>query len=93
MKLNRALSTAGLMLLSQAGIAQTWEPIRDADQLTKLFSDTKFETPLTGKARATARYNADGTGEMTAWGVTYERSWQIENGPVSYTHLTLPTNA
>ena len=82
MKLNRALSAAGLMLLSQTGIAQTWEPVRDADQLTKLFSDTKFETSLTGRARATARYNADGTGEMTAWGVTYERSWQIENGQV-----------
>ena len=76
------LAVMAAMFFSQAALAQTWQPVTDPEQLTKLFSDTDFETSLTDKARATARYNADGTGEMTAWGVTYARSWKIEGEQV-----------
>jgi hypothetical protein len=73
---------AVIALLPQLAFAQSWEPIVDQDRLRELFSDTFFETALTDKAKATARYNADGTGEMTAWGVTHSRTWKIEEGQV-----------
>ena len=73
---------ATVLLFPQFAVAQTWEPITDSARLTQLFSDTYFETTLTSDVKATSRYNADGSGETTAWGVTYERSWQVENGEV-----------
>jgi hypothetical protein len=63
-------------------VAQTWQPVTDSAQLTELFSDTYFETSLTSKVQATSHYYADGTGKTDAWGVTYERSWRIEDGEV-----------
>jgi hypothetical protein len=70
------------IVLAQGAFAQTWEPVTDPDRLREIFSDTYFEVALTDKTTATAHYNADGSGEMTAWGVTYARTWKIENNQV-----------
>jgi hypothetical protein len=71
-----------VLLLPVSAFAQTWESVSDPAQLSELFSDTYFETSLTSEVQATSRYYADGTGETTAWGVTYERSWRVEEGKV-----------
>lgn len=76
------LAAIASFVLAQSAFAQTWEPVTDPDRLREIFSDTDFETSLTDEAVATARYNADGSGEMTAWGVTYLRTWKIENNQV-----------
>ena len=75
-------SVLALLLVPSIGVSQTWQPITEEAQLTDLFSDTYFETTLTNDVQATSRYYADGTGETKAWGVTYERSWYIEEGEV-----------
>ena len=77
-----ALAATALLGFVQGVVAQTWDPVSGDDRLTELFSDTVFETPLTDNATATAHYNADGTGQMSAWGVTYARTWKIEDGQV-----------
>ena len=77
-----ALLAFASLLLMQCASAQTWEPVTDSNRLREIFSDTYFETALTDQATATAHYNADGSGEMTAWGVTYARTWKIENGQI-----------
>ena len=58
--------------------AQTWEPVTGADNLREAFSDTLFEATLRKDSVATARYNADGTGELTVLGETFTREWKIE---------------
>jgi hypothetical protein len=77
-----AVAAIAALVLAEGAIAQTWEPVTGDDRLTELFSDTVFETLLTDKVKAMALYNADGTGQMTAWGVAYARTWKIEDGQV-----------
>ncbi len=57
---------------------QSWEPFTGAEKLREIFSNTVFESTLKGKNKATSRFNADGTGETTAWGETFTREWKIE---------------
>ena len=73
-------TVAGLtaMLFSSSAQAQTWEAIADAEALRALVSDAVFEGTLTTGAKAVTRYNADGTGVLTAWGETFERTWEIK---------------
>jgi hypothetical protein len=66
------------MLFSPSAQAQTWEAITDAETLRALVSDAVFEGTLTTGAKAVTRYNADGTGVLTAWGETFERTWEIK---------------
>jgi hypothetical protein len=63
-------TVAGLtaMLFSSSVQAQTWEAITEAEALRALVSDAVFEGTLTTGAKAVTRYNADGTGVLTAWG-------------------------
>ena len=77
-----ALAVIASLVLTQSAFSQTWEPVSGDDRLAELFSGTVFESSLTDKAKATSRYHADGTGQMTAWGVTYARTWKIEDGQV-----------
>ena len=64
--------------LSASAYAQTWEPVVGADRLRDVFTDTVFERTLREGSVATGRYNADGTGELTIVGQTFEREWKIE---------------
>ena len=58
--------------------AQTWEPVTGDDELRMVFADTIFETTLSEGTVVTARYNADGTGEVTMVGQTFPREWRID---------------
>ncbi len=58
--------------------AQAWQPVTSHERLTHIFSDTTFNATLKGGVRAAANYNADGTGELIAWGDTFAREWVIE---------------
>jgi hypothetical protein len=69
-----------MVYLSTVGVAQaqTWEPVTGADELTALFSDTVQTAELGGGSQAVANYNADGTGELKAWGDTFAREWKVD---------------
>jgi len=54
-----------------------WKPVEDPALLRELFSDTLLQATLKDGVKAEATYNADGTGELRAWGETFARSWEI----------------
>lgn len=67
----------GLWFVTTAVQAENWQPIKNPDQLKKLFSDTTMETTLKEDVKAIATYKRDGTGEIQAWGDTFKRTWDI----------------
>ena len=64
-------------LFSGSVNAAEWEPVEDPALLRELFSDTLLQATLKGGVKAEATYNADGTGELRAWGDTFARSWEV----------------
>lgn len=58
--------------------AADWKPVDDPASLRALFSDTVMQAALAGNELAEATYNADGTGELRAWGETFPRTWEIK---------------
>jgi hypothetical protein len=71
-----ALSTLGLLAAAVATAAD-WKPVDDPVDLRALFSDTVMQATLAGNERAEATYNADGTGELRAWGKVFTRTWDV----------------
>lgn len=59
--------------------AQDWQPVNGRENLARLFTDTVMEASLTNKVKATARYNADGSGELSAWNDVFTREWKVES--------------
>ena len=51
--------------------------VTDENQLRQIMSDTAMEATLKPGVVSTANYNADGTGEVRAWGETFQRQWHI----------------
>ncbi|MCK5326773.1 MAG: hypothetical protein KAJ57_12215, partial [Woeseiaceae bacterium] len=72
------LVTLVLLVLPFGVQAETWEPVKGADKLTALFSDTVQTAELGGGSMAVANYNADGTGELKAWNDIFERQWKVD---------------
>ena len=70
------------LMLPGFATAQHWEPVTGEDTLRQLFSDTVFETKLEDNVDAIANYNADGSGELRAWGDVFPREWKIEDDTV-----------
>jgi len=66
-----------IMSVTYGAHAQNWEPIT-GDELRAVFSDTVQTAELGGGSQAIARYNADGTGELKAWGDTFPRKWKLD---------------
>jgi len=58
--------------------AADWEPVEDPALLRELFSDTLMQTTLKSGVKTEATYNADGTGELRAWGDTFARTWEVK---------------
>ena len=78
MKFHRT-NPAICMLLSAAANAQDWQPVTGQEALTEIVSDTRLEGTLKGDVTGVARYNADGTAVLEAWGGKFERRWRVEN--------------
>ena len=78
MKFDRA-SLAICILLSAAANAQDWQPVTGQAALTEIVSDSRLEGTLKGDVTGVARYNADGTAVLEAWGGKFERRWRVEN--------------
>jgi hypothetical protein len=78
MKISPTAFTLCLLLFASNATAQSWKPVTGAENLTKLFSDTVQTATLKEGVTATATYNADGTGELKAWGDTFPRHWKLE---------------
>ena len=57
--------------------AADWKPVNDPERLRSLFSDTVLRTELDDGVMAEATYNADGTGELRAWGESFSRTWEV----------------
>ena len=76
--------TACLIALSAGPASATdWTPIKSADELRALFTDTTLRRELTDGVYAEAEYRADGTGELRAWGDTFERTWEIRDNDLA----------
>jgi hypothetical protein len=77
---SRAINVLSALYVLSGGIANAadWEPVEDPALLRELFSDTLLETTLKNGVKAEANYNADGTGELRAWGDSFARTWEIK---------------
>ncbi len=78
---------AALVIANVPGLALAadWQVVTEVSALRALMSDTTMEAALAGGAKATARYNADGTGELNAWGERFSRRWEInETGQLCF---------
>ena len=65
------------LVLVNPALAAEWQPVNDPERLRTLFSDTVIRAELKEGVVAEAKYNADGTGELRAWGETFSRTWEI----------------
>lgn len=74
----RLVFAALLILAAPLSIAQNWQPVSGDTDIRALFSDTTHTATLPGGNEAVARYNADGTGNLRAWGDVFERRWRVE---------------
>ena len=71
-------SILALCLLYCASVSATeWETVDDPSILRGLFSDTVMQATLVDGVIAEATYNADGTGELRAWGEVFPRTWEV----------------
>ncbi len=61
--------------LAQGG---DWVPVTGAETLREFMSGLTTERALPGDEVSRAEYHADGTGVLTAWGVTHPRTWKVE---------------
>jgi hypothetical protein len=66
--------------LAPSASAQNWEPVTNAEELRSLFIDTVHTGVLAGGSRGVARFNADGSGVLEAWGAKFDRKWKVEDG-------------
>ena len=66
------------LLLPGTVLAQTWEPYTGAENLRRLMSDTVVEDEPKEGVTSIGRYNKDGTGELTVWGETFNRTWRVQ---------------
>lgn len=78
LKTSLSLSLSISLLVSISASAENWQPIQNAAELKQLFTDTVFKAELKDGEKAIADYNADGTGELRAWGGIFERSWEVK---------------
>lgn len=62
-----------------AAHAQDWQPVTGKSALSELVSNTQLEGTLKDGVTGVARYNADGTAVLEAWGGSFERNWRIED--------------
>ena len=76
MKLSRYCLLA-LAMAATSVHAQDWQPVTGEAALKEIVSDTRLEGTLKGDVTGVARYNADGTAVLEAWGGTFDRSWRI----------------
>jgi len=64
-------------ITSGATLAENWQPVTGADNLRTLVSGNDFKATLVDGVTATARYEADGTAVLNAWGKAFPRTWEV----------------
>lgn len=70
---------AGLLLSPALLWAQDWQEVTDPSDLKSLMSGTTMEATLAKGEKASAKYNADGTGLVQAWGDSFPRKWEVSD--------------
>jgi len=78
--MKRVGSVALALLIISAGVwvsAEEWVPFEGAEQLRDLVAGATAEIELKPGEVAVGQYRADGTAIITAWGETYERTWEV----------------
>jgi hypothetical protein len=69
--------------------AEEWAPFEGADQLRDLVAGATAEIELGPGQVVRGEYRADGTATITAWGETFERTWEVVGEDrVCYSSLT-----
>ena len=58
--------------------AEEWAPFEGADQLRDLVAGATAEIELGPGKVVRGEYRADGTATITAWGETFERTWEVQ---------------
>jgi len=90
--MNRVGLVALVLLISSAGVylhAEEWSPFEGAEQLSDLVAGATAEIEMKPGHVAVGQYRADGTATITAWGETYERTWEVVGDDrVCYSSLT-----
>lgn len=66
-------------MLPALTLGADWRPVTGQEALIRIFSDTVMKGSLPREKQAVARYYADGTGELSAWGDTFSRRWKVES--------------
>ena len=72
------IPATALCLLSSIAQAQDWQPVTDPAVLTNVMSNTTMRATFPDGEQATAIYDEDGTGELQAWGETFQRTWEVK---------------
>jgi hypothetical protein len=75
-----AAVVAFVLLVSSASVclhAEEWAPLEGADTLRDLVAGATAEIEMKPGHVAVGQYRADGTATVTAWGETYERTWEV----------------
>jgi len=78
--MSRVGLVALVLLMSSAGVylhAEEWAPFEGAEQLRELVAGATAEIEMKPGHVAVGQYRADGTATITAWGETYERTWEV----------------
>ena len=75
-RISLSLALCGAVITGPA-IADNWQPVTGADNLRTLVSGNDFKATLVDGVTATARYEPDGTGALSAWGKVWPRTWEI----------------
>jgi hypothetical protein len=66
-----------LLLQAQVVLAEDWQPVTGAQALTDFISG-KTLVWQEGKTTNRGVYRADGTGTLYAWGVEFDRAWEVK---------------
>ena len=77
--MNLDLLSLVLALVAGNAAAQPWIPVTEDAEIRALFSDTVMTAELKKGVTATAHYNSDGSGELSAWDGTFPRQWKIND--------------
>lgn len=74
----RELVTLVVAVSSATVLADTWEPVTNAETVKALFSEKKIVATISEGNQSEAYYHSDGTAEVNAWGASFERQWKVK---------------
>lgn len=81
------LGTVAVLMTMSAAASENWQRLSSSSALVDLLSDIEIKRELKNGAYAIGRYRADGSGELEAWGSTFDRQWRVQNEDQACFHI------